>query len=1606
MKKLLSLFLAVLLVFSVIPAVVFESSAASGTLPLDLEVSVTTSAGEWVVNTFRPAEDGIYIFSSSGSLDTMGYIALEEGEAENQYIKDDGGQGDNFAVTYNMRAGVTYYLGSTLLTGSGTYKVKIIKFEVNDDTITPISASVNTSLNLKQANGTKFYSFVPGTSGKYVYCSSGNFDTQGYIFDETWSQIAYDDDNGSVQNFEMILDLQAGKTYYLGCSTASTSTATFNVLVYQKNRISSVSVNTPPNKTTYYKGLDATPVSNGKYHVDLALYGFKFSVNYANGSSEIRKYTYSVRGVECETSRDLNSGANSIGFSYMGYGSSLTVNVEDSPVRNISIIQLPTKAVYYDDDITISEDVAQTPIFNILLTGMMIHVENTDGTEDTFRINSAYGEEIEYFYFDHVIKAADMQLGTNTFTLSYFGKQATFDITYSLVSGNWQYEVVDSSYIRLTQYKGTETNVNIPESFDGYPVKEIGERCFYENHDITSINMTERITAIGSEAFYNCKALTELTLPSVLTSVGDKAFYGLRKLDKLNWNASALAFTSNDMFGNMGVDTENGTTVEFGMSCTAIPQQAFNLLSSSSYAPKIYKIIIGENVSTIGNQAFRDLSALKKVEYNARSASVNAANNIWTNSGDPSFEVEVGEYVEVLPSNLFYSSSQRWAPKMSKVTFWGKDTVLNTNCLRNNSSVENTYYVWYNTELEHSAYNYITSMNYNYELLDPKLESIYVNSGSLKNEFVIDDEFSLGTADVRAVYDNGSEKSVNSLLQVSGFDNTTTGTQTITLSYTSELTTKTLSYQITMRDKPLVLDYIELVSLPDKTEYILGEELSLEGIAVNAVFTVGTSQDVSEEITIGEYDMSALGEQTISVYYNYEGVTRQTEFTININEPSPVGLRVMVPEENADYIAGSVFRRVGITVIAEYNDGTETDVSDSINLEFSGYNMNILGVQQVVVSFSDKGATVSESFNIFVHNELTRIVLVALPTTRTYVAGSEFNPAGISVSAFREDNRSEDVSNLVTYSGYNMNEAGTQTVTVTYTESGISKTAEFEITVIATTLTSIEIASLPSNAQYQNKPLDTQGLKVMAHYNDSSSRDVTASTELSGYDMGAYGEQIVYVSYTEGDITLRDNFIINVIKQVPASLTITKLPNKTALEVGGTFSAEGIEAEVVYNNALTAQLDENDLSFTGYNMSSAGKQTVIVSYTENAKTVSTSYEIELMNRETAVAITSLPSKTQYYIGQELDISGLVVSATMANGNSMVIANDKLQISGFDNQSEGNQTIAVSYTSPITEITYNMSFDVTVVSGLKSIAITSQPSKTIFYYGDELDTSGLAVTAYYADNTNKPVTEKCVLSGYDMNTVSRQTVTVTYTEGSVSKTATFSINVKDCATSIYVSNMPSKTNYKLGEALSTSSLAVKAHFAVGADRAVTSSVTLSGFESETPGKKTVTVSYNNGREILTTGFNVTVYDNINDFRLISDIGKNFYNSGEELEIDSLEAEIDTSTGKLVHVSPEDLIITGYDSSKPGRQILSVSYKYASNEVSDRIIVYVDYDDSCDVNGDMFVDLSDISEILHSGNYFLPVAQAANAKCDVNADGTVSILDISQILDKENYAKAIG
>ena len=68
--------------------------------------------------------------------------------------------------------------------------------------------------------------------------------------------------------------------------------------------------------------------------------------------------------------------------------------------------------------------------------------------------------------------------------------------------------------------------------------------------------------------------------------------------------------------------------------------------------------------------------------------------------------------------------------------------------------------------------------------------------------------------------------------------------------------------------------------------------------------------------------------------------------------------------------------------------------------------------------------------------------------------------------------------------------------------------------------------------------------------------------------------------------------------------------------------------------------------------------------------------------------------------------------------------------------------------------------------------------TTFQQGDAFSHNGMTVTATYDDESTANVTSKATFSGYDMSTVGEQTVIVSYSEGEVTKTATYTITVNE------------------------------------------------------------------------------------------------------------------------------------------------------------------------------------------------------------------------------------
>lgn len=125
------------------------------------------------------------------------------------------------------------------------------------------------------------------------------------------------------------------------------------------------------------------------------------------------------------------------------------------------------------------------------------------------------------------------------------------------------------------------------------------------------------------------------------------------------------------------------------------------------------------------------------------------------------------------------------------------------------------------------------------------------------------------------------------------------------------------------------------------------------------------------------------------------------------------------------------------------------------------------------------------------------------------------------------------------------------------------------------------------------------------------------------------------------------------------------------------------------------------------------------------------------------------AKTQYYLGEEFDKSGVTVDAVYSDGSRSNISG--FSVSGFDPTKAGEQNVIVDY------LGFEQEYTVEVVD---EIGFEAFASVTEYKVGSELDKNTITAVLKYADGTEKAVTDFNVSELDTMNT-GNQNVIVTY-----------------------------------------------------------------------------------------------------------------------------------------------------------------------------------------------------------------------------------------------------
>ena len=402
-----------------------------------------------------------------------------------------------------------------------------------------------------------------------------------------------------------------------------------------------------------------------------------------------------------------------------------------------------------------------------------------------------------------------------------------------------------------------------------------------------------------------------------------------------------------------------------------------------------------------------------------------------------------------------------------------------------------------------------------------------------------------------------------------------------------------------------------------------------------------------------------------------------------------------------------------------------------------------------------------------------------------------------------------------------------------------------------------------------------------------------------------------------------------------SSISVKTNPSKTTYEHGDTINLAGGVLKVTYDDNST-----EDISMTDSNVKitkpTTGKadvnnQTITISY----KGKTTTLKLNVTDPVKSLAVATPMSKVEYNHGETFDFTGLALKATKKSGATINLTPSSSGVTKSETTANVNSsnftktsaegTVPVSGIQKIT-FTYEgktTAQSVAVNDTISSIALTKQPTKTIYKQGENLDLTGAVVQVTLGSggkaNINLPDGSVTVSTYNPSTTGSKQHLTVKL------GTATAS-NTIDVEAYNYISNStlvkPSKTSYKYGEALDLKG--GKLDFTWKSGNMTNASLTadmVSGYSATKLGTQTITVKYNvkyalsDGNTVtdtITKTFTVSV-DNEAKSIEITPPSKTQYNYGSKLELAGGKISVRYADGTTENVTMTADMITEDDGS---------------------------------------------------------------------------------------------
>ena len=634
-----------------------------------------------------------------------------------------------------------------------------------------------------------------------------------------------------------------------------------------------------------------------------------------------------------------------------------------------------------------------------------------------------------------------------------------------------------------------------------------------------------------------------------------------------------------------------------------------------------------------------------------------------------------------------------------------------------------------------------------------------------------------------------------------------------------------------------------------------GGQALVDDVTMTVTYNSGTVvNDVPLDPEAVVFDNTVTGNQLATVVYTdkYEDGFEAPLYVTVIKEIAEVDIS---GDFRTDYYLNSAFDPAGMTLYVRYTDNSVETVSESDANFYDNWSFRSEKEEGGSLIFTHTGeqkvylingglnfevfvtVNVSNDFEelvgLYLDNEGVYVPVSGEFSAMTVVQGNALELDGyyILVEFKGESSYIPVTADMTDYNARNTT-VGERSVSIYYAdeEGNVLGQCDFVITVVAKSVTGIEIARLPDKLIYvagnSSATLDLTGIVVRLVY-DNGTYDTIDNSDLlqSGFEYNEEGEQTITISYIGDSVVYSDTFTIDVLGKSPSSLTWVSSEIPVAdLAQGSEFDLDTVyvlndsgsyltslsmrNVVIRYDNGETDIVTIGDIReaivVTDYNSTSIGKQYVTLNYLNGTYL---NVEVNVLVRKLASIELTDSGDNDFTViqGAAIDLSNLKLIRVFEDETTSAIPVEAsfinydavLNPGGYNalDTSTGARTVTVRYVyGAETEAKYCQVTFTVLEKTLTSVEIYDIP-KQKYIENEPFDQNIGSIIAYY-DNGDSEVLYFATASvniptaAFNIDTVNfdnsefsglvskTQRITVSYEYNGVRKSTGYNIYMRD------------------------------------------------------------------------------------------------------------------------------------------------------------------------------------------------------------------------------------